>query len=138
MITIDWHPSPAHLRRWAFAVAAGTALSGALFQFVDWGVFRAGHGLGAWLWTFGLFALVTAGTGSRIGLPAYWAWMGFAWTVGTLLGVAALAVVFFGVVTPLGVAARWAGRDRLTLRRPPPDATLWSPLAATHDPRRPF
>lgn len=138
MITIDWHPSPAHLRRWALMVAAGTGMSGALFQFLDWGVFRVGHGLGIWLWAFGLFALVTAGTGSRLGLVAYWAWMGFAWTVGTALGIAALAVVFFGVVTPLAIVARWAGRDRLALRRPPPETTLWSALAATHDPHRQF
>ncbi|MFM7185940.1 MAG: hypothetical protein ACKO4Z_14400 [Planctomycetota bacterium] len=139
MITIDWHPTPSHLRRWAVTVAAGLGVSGSLFQFVDWGLFRAGHGLAPWLWGFGLFALATAGTGTRLGLPAYWAWMGFAWTVGTAIGIAALAGVFFLVVTPLGLAARLAGRDRLALRRPPPEASLWRPLpAAAHDPARQF
>lgn len=139
MITIDWHPSPAHLRRWAVTVAAGLAISGSLFQFVDWGVFRAGHALAPWLWGFGLFALVTAGTGTRLGLPAYWAWMGFVWAVGTLVGTLALAAVFFLVVTPLGLAARLAGRDRLCLRRPALEASLWCPLPATaHDPARQF
>ncbi|MFZ4637814.1 MAG: hypothetical protein ACOYMC_10440 [Pirellulales bacterium] len=139
MITIDWHPSPGHLRRWGMMVAAGLGVSGLLFQFVDWGVFRAGHAIAPWLWGFGLFALVTAGTGTRLGLPAYWAWMGFAWTVGTLIGVAALAVVFFLVVAPLGFAAWLAGRDRLMLHRPPPQESLWRPLSATaHDPGRQF
>jgi hypothetical protein len=139
MITIDWYPSPGHLRRWGVMVAAGLGVSGSLFQFVDWGVFRAGHALAPWLWGFGLVALVTAGTGTRLGLPAYWAWMGFVWTVGTLMGVAALAVVFFFVVTPLGFAAWLAGRDRLMLRRPPPQESLWRPLPATaHDPARQF
>lgn len=139
MITIDWHPTPAHLRRWAVTVAAGLGISGSLFQFVDWGVFRSGHGLAPWLWGFGLFALLTAGTGTRLGLPAYWAWMGFVWTVGTVIGTAALAAVFFLVVTPLGIAARLAGRDRLALRRPAPGASLWQPLPATaHDPARQF
>lgn len=139
MITIDWWPAPAHLRRWALMVAAGLGLSGALFQFVDWGVFRAGHGLAPWLWAFGLVALVTAGTGTRLGLPAYWAWMGFVWLVGTVIGIAALGVVFFLVVTPLGLAARLAGRDRLRLRRPPPGASLWQSLpAAAPDPARQF
>ncbi|MFM7205686.1 MAG: hypothetical protein ACKO4T_03305 [Planctomycetaceae bacterium] len=139
MITIDWHPSPQHLRRWAFAIAAGTAVSGSLFQFVDWGVFRAGHGLAPWLWGFGLVALVTAGTGTRLGLPAYWAWMGLAWTLGTVMGIAALAVVFCGVVTPLGVIARCCRRDRLGLHRPPAAASGWHPLpVAAHDPTRQF
>lgn len=139
MITIDWRPSPGHLRRWAVSVAAGLAVSGSLFRFVDWGPFRFGHGLAPWLWGFAILALVTAGTGTRVGLPAYWAWMGFVWLVGTLIGVATLAVVYFLVVTPLGLAARIAGRDRLALGRPPRDASLWQPLPATpHDPSRQF
>ena len=139
MITIDWHPSSAELRRWAVTVAAALAVSGSLFRFVDWGIFRVGHGLAPWLWGFGLVALLTAGTGTRIGLPAYWLWMSLVFLVGTAIGTLALAVVFFLVVTPLGLAARVAGRDRLGLRRPPPGASLWHPLPATpHDPARQF
>ncbi len=139
MITIDWHPSPAALRRWAVTVAAALAVSGSLFHFVDWGMFRAGHAMAPWLWGFGAVALLTAGTGTRIGLPAYWAWMAFVWMVGTTIGVVALAVAFYGVVTPLGIAARLAGRDRLSLRRPPPNQSLWHPLPpGPHDPARQF
>jgi hypothetical protein len=139
MITIDWHPSSAHLRRWAATVAAGLAVSGSLFQFVDWGVFRAGHALAPWLWGFGGFALLTAGTGTRIGLPAYWAWMGLVWAIGTTIGTLSLALVFFLVVTPLGLVARLAGRDRLGLARPPAAASNWHPLPVrAHDPSRQF
>lgn len=139
MITINWHPAPAELRRWGVTVAAALAVSGSLFQFVDWGMFRAGHGLAPWLWGFGLVALVTAGTGTRLGMPAYWLWMTFVFLVGTTIGTLTLAVVFFLVVTPLGLAARLAGRDRLGLRRPSPGATLWHPLRQVpHDPARPF
>ena len=102
-------------------------------------MFRAGHGLAPWLWGFGFFSLVTAGTGTRLGLPAYWLWMGFVFVVGTVIGTLALAVVYFIVVTPLGLAARLAGRDRLGLRRPAPGASLWQPLPApSHDPSRQF
>ena len=139
MITINWHPAPAELRRWGVTVAAALAVSGSLFQFVDWGMFRAGHGLAPWLWGFGLVALVTAGTGTRLGMPAYWLWMTFVVLVGTAIGTLALAVVFFLVVTPLGLAARLAGRDRLGLRRPSPGATLWHPMRQVpHEPARPF
>ena len=139
MITINWHPAPAELRRWGVTVAAALAVSGSLFQFVDWGMFRAGHGLAPWLWGFGLIALVTAGTGTRLGMPAYWLWMTFVFLVGTTIGTLTLAVVFFLVVTPLGLAARLADRDRLGLRRPSPGATLWHPLRQVpHEPARPF
>ena len=139
MIIIHWHPSPAELRRWALRTALALGVMGALFQFVDWGVFRTMHPMGRVLWGFGAFALVTAGTGTRIGLPAYWAWMGFVWTVGTVIGTLALAIVYFLVITPLGVAARLLGRDRLQLRVPAPGESMWKPLPRTrHDPERQF
>jgi hypothetical protein len=119
MITIHWHPSPAELRRWALRTALALGVMGALFQFVDWGVFRTMHPMGR--------------------VPAYWAWMGFVWTVGTVIGTVALAIVFFLVITPLGVAARLLGRDRLQLRVPAAGESMWKPLPHTrHDPERQF
>jgi hypothetical protein len=65
--------------------------------------------------------------------------MGFVFVVGPVIGTLALAAVYFLVVTPLGLAARLAGRDRLGLRRPAPGASLWQSLPApSHDPSRQF
>jgi len=142
VITIDWHPDRRALRRWGLTMAVAMAVVGSLFRFVDWGVFRAGQGLAPFMWGLGLAALVTAGTGSRLGRPVYLAWMGFAWLVGTVLGTAALAVVFYGVVTPMAIGARLAGRDRLDVRgdaRRDARTTRWHPLPqAPHDPARQF
>lgn len=142
MITIDWHPDRRALRTWGITMAVAMAVAGSLFRFVDWGVFRAGQGLAPFMWGFGLAALATAGTGSRLGRPVYLAWMGFAWLVGTALGTAALAVVFYGVITPMAVAARLMGRDRLDVRqdaRGERRTTRWHALPqAPHDPARQF
>ena len=116
MIEIDWNPDRRALRKWGVAMAAAMSVVGSLFHFVDWGVFRAGHGMAPFMWGFGAAALVTAGTGSRLGRPVYLAWMGFAWFAGTALGLIALAMVFYGVVTPMAIVARLAGRDRLDVR----------------------
>jgi polyferredoxin len=138
MIVIDWNPDRRALRRWGIAMAVAMAVVGSLFRFVDWGVFRAGHGMAPFLWAFGALALVTAGTGSRVGRPVYLAWMGFAWLVGTLLGTLALALVFYGVVTPLALVARAMGRDRLDVRADR-RTTRWHPVPqAAHDPERQF
>lgn len=138
MIEIHWHPSAKELQRWAFTTAAALAVMGACFRFIDWGVFAAMSGMSNVLWGFGAFALVTAGTGTRVGLPAYWLWMGFVWTVGTLLGTLALGVVFYLVVTPLALGGRLVGRDRLALR-PGAGASMWRPLPRDpHDPKRQF
>lgn len=138
MIEIHWHPTPKELRRWACMTAAALAVMGACFRFIDWGVFATMSGMSSVLWSFAVFALVTAGTGTRIGMPAYWLWMGFVWAIGTLLGTLALGVVFFGVVTPLALCARITGRDRLALR-PHRGASMWRELPRTpHDPARQF
>ena len=142
MIAIDWNPDRRALRRWGITMAIAMGVAGSLFRFVDWGVFRAGHGLAPFMWGFGLVALVTAGTGSRLGRPVYLAWMGFAWLVGTALGTLALAAVFYGVVTPMAIIARLMGRDRLDVRGRAggaSPATRWHPLPQSpHDPARQF
>ncbi|HVX63505.1 MAG TPA: hypothetical protein VHC19_22985 [Pirellulales bacterium] len=58
--------------------------------------------------------------------------------LGWLLSRFSLALVFYLVVTPLGVGSRWAGRDRLSLRRKSNEQANWIPLSQTHDVRRYF
>jgi hypothetical protein len=139
MTKINWHPSPREMRVWAAVVAATLGAVGSLFYFADWGIFSGGQGFARFLWCFGAFAFLTGITGTRFGLPAYWLWMGFVWTVSWIITHVALAAIFFLVVTPLAVTARLIGRDRLQLRRRAAD-TYWQSLesARGHNPERQF
>jgi hypothetical protein len=139
MITIHWHPTPSELRRWAFLTAGVLAVMGSLFHFVDLAFFERLRGMALVLWGFGAFALVTAGTGTRIGMPAYWMWMGFVLVVGTVIGTVALAIVYYLVVVPTAAVARLRGRDRLALRASR-GGSMWRPVAngGRHDPERQF
>ena len=138
MVHVNWSPTPHELRRWAFTLAPVLAAVGLLMRYALAGFFPAGHSMAPFMWGFAAVALATAGTGTRAGLPAYWAWMAFTWAVGTAAGTVALGAVFFLVITPLGLVARLAGRDRLRLRDPG-SASGWVPLpAAPHDPERQF
>lgn len=139
MIRINWHPSPKEMRQWALVLSVALGAVGALFYFVDWGIFAGGRGLAKFLWAFGAFAFLTGMTGTKVGLPAYWAWMGFVFVISSIIGYTALAAVFFLVVTPLAGLARLLGRDRLQLRGPEA-ASYWHSLKAVgqHDPERPF
>ena len=138
LIIVNWKPNSNELRRWAVMTSVALACVGSLFYFVNWGVFAKAHGLAPILWGFGAFALLTAGTGTRIGLPAYWMWMTFVWIMGTLIGTVALAIVFFLVVTPLGLLARVMGRDKLLVRNSAAPS-MWKPLPSKpHDPLRQF
>jgi hypothetical protein len=65
-------------------------------------------------------------------------WMTFVWIMGTLIGTVALAIVFFLVVTPLGLLARVMGRDKLLVRNSAAPS-MWKPLPSKpHDPLRQF
>jgi len=119
MTRIDWNPTPKGLRRWAVTMLAGTAVAGCVLEFL------LGQPLPARVvWGFGAAAFVTGITGTRAARPVYLAWMGLVWVVSGVLNFFALSVVFFLVVTPIGLAARLSGRDRLMLRRPEP-GSLW-------------
>jgi hypothetical protein len=127
------------MRQWALIMAPALGLVGALFYFVDWGIFAGGQGLATFLWSFGALAFVTGITGTKLGLPAYRLWMGFVYVISALLTYSSLTLVYFGVVTPLAWLARLLGRDRLQLRvrnRP----TYWHAIDPTraHDPERQF
>lgn len=139
MITIHWHPTPSELRRWAVLTAVALAAVGSLFYFVDLAFFSRARGMAFVLWGFGAFALATAGTGTRLGLPAYWLWMGFVLVVGTAIGTIALGATYYLVVVPTALVARVLGRDRLQLRDPR-GASMWRPIASggRHDPERQF
>lgn len=139
MTKINWHPSPRELRQWAIVIGPVLGAVGSLFYFVDWGVFSGGSGFAKCLWSFGALALVTGVTGTKIGLPFYWAWMGFVYVVSSIIGYVALTLVYFLVVSPLALLARMLGRDRLQLRSRGA-SSYWHPLGLTrpHNPERQF
>ena len=83
-----------------------------------WQWFGRGHH------TLAVVYATLAGTFGPIGLvapavmrPIYIAWLVAAFPIGWLVSRILLAVLFFGVVTPLAAWFRWRGRDVLTLRR---------------------
>lgn len=139
MTKINWHPSPREMRVWAALLAAALGVVGTLFYFGHWGIFSGGRGFACFLWGFGAFVFLTGMTGSKLGLPAYWLWMGFIWTVSWVITHLALAATFFFVVTPLGLFARVIGRDRLQLSRRSAQS-YWHSLksAPAHNPERQF
>jgi hypothetical protein len=127
------------MRQWALIVAPALGLVGALFYFVDWGIFSGGQGFAKFLWSFGAFAFLTGITGTKLGLPAYWAWMGFVFVVSWVITHVSLGLVYFLVVTPLGLVGRMIGRDKLQLRARH-QTTYWHSLARSspHNPERQF
>ena len=117
-------PSPSDLRWFGVIVATFFGLLGALIGW--WGGGTASRIL--WGVGLGLAALYYALPPLR--LPLYLGWMRavapIAWVVTHLV----LALIFYGLITPIGAIMRLFGRDRLHRDFDPAVESYWS----AHDP----
>jgi hypothetical protein len=116
---------------------------------------------GLWLFFFGALAcwhgfhLGQVGVGLALGLlatvvgvvgmvwpqairPIFVGWMVAAFPIGWLVSHVTLAMLFYGLFTPVGWVFRWMGRDALRLRPQPSLESYWQPKPAATDVRQYF
>jgi hypothetical protein len=70
--------------------------------------------------------------------PLYLGWMHLVSPIGWLVSHAMLGLVYFGVISPIGVAMRLFGRDKLERRLVPSAASYWTQRPREIDPSRYF
>jgi hypothetical protein len=70
--------------------------------------------------------------------PIYVGWMVLAFPIGWTVSQAILAVMYYGLFTPIGLLFRLIGRDPLHRARRPELETYWSPKPTPASPRRYF
>ncbi len=70
--------------------------------------------------------------------PLYVSWMVLAFPIGWTISQFILALMFYGLFTPIGLVFRLIGRDPLHRVRQPGMESYWSPKATPADPRRYF
>lgn len=124
-------PSPQQLRWFGlllllFCVAVG-ALLGARLASLELAAGLAGLGLA-------LAALYYAVRPLR--LPMYLAWMRVTRPLGAAFSVLLLGVIYFLVVTPIGLVARLFGRDELGRRFDPAATSYWRRHSRSAEPGR--
>jgi hypothetical protein len=87
-----------------------------------------------------LFALVVGLVGvarPQLIRPIYVGWMVLTFPIGWTVSQLMLAVLYYGLFTPIGLLFRLFGRDPLQLRQPATE-TYWSAKSTPADPRRYF
>ena len=116
---------------------------------VLWMIFFGGLALFQWLAAENATAAIVLGALAMawgpIGLiepawirPIFIGSMIVAFPIGWLISKLLLAVLFYGLFTPLGVTFRLGGRDACLLRRPDNRPTYWTPKKMPTDPRAYF
>jgi hypothetical protein len=131
LVAVNWNPSRSFLRQ--FGCAGGLLLLG-------WGLalyFRRGWSAGEGVLAAAAFGLLL---GSAICPRALlYPYLGLTLAtapVGWVVGQAFLALMFYGVFTPLALVFRLMGRDALRLRLDPRATTYWTARPAPRDPRQ--
>lgn len=134
LIEINWNPTRKMLKDFGLiGLIACPILAGIFYWLAHWSI---GACLVLTVIGIVLFAI------SRLSLSlTRWIFIGltvFGAPIGMVVGVIVLGIIFFGLLTPLGLAFRLAGRDPLRLRRDPNRTTNWQPHTQTQDLKRYF
>jgi hypothetical protein len=85
------------------------------------------HGAGVRWWPMGvaLAFLIAALVRPRVLAPLNRLWFGFGLLLGKVMAPVAMAILFYGVVSPIGFLMRLTGKDVLRLRPQPAETTYW-------------
>ena len=133
IIEINWRPTNRDLRLFAVVQLVAAAVCAWLLHR------RLGWDAAA----IGLLGVSLAGTAAglvwpHVLRPLFVLWMVAAFPVGWVMSHLMLAIVYYGVVTPIGFALRWRGRDALQIKPRPKAETYWSVRPAAPEPTRYF
>ncbi len=133
MISIDWNPTRQTLRTFAGGLCG---LAVAYAGWLLWQQRLEGVRAGACL-VMGLLGV--AGIVAPNCLRwLYVGWMVLVFPIGWVVFQTMLAILYFGVFTPIGWLMRLLGRDPLQLRPTPNATSYWIPHAISDDPKKHF
>jgi cellobiose-specific phosphotransferase system component IIC len=120
LIEINWKPSRRDL--YVFAIAqliAATLVAWALHRRWDFDAAAVG------LLAVSALVMVVGFAAPHALRPLFVAWMVAAFPVGWLMSHVLIGIVYYGVVTPIGLILRLRGRDSLQLRSKTEAPSFW-------------
>lgn len=130
MLEINWHPSSRELRVFAALLTAALVVAG-------WLVPPGGITQAVFIAIAVLVAVIGAARPQWL-RPAYLAWMLAGFPIGWLLSHLVLLLVYYLLMTPLGLLRRLMGHDPLARRFDRAATTYWQPRRDDSDPFRQF
>jgi len=120
VIEMNWRPSDRELRVFAAVqLLVASVAAWLLYRRLGWDAAAIG------LMTASLAGTVAGLASPQLLRPLFVVWMLAAFPLGWVMSHLLLASVYYGVVTPIGLALRLSGRDPLGLKRQPDATTFW-------------
>ncbi|MFW5870177.1 MAG: SxtJ family membrane protein [Candidatus Sumerlaeota bacterium] len=120
LFNIDWNPTRRQLRTFGLTLFVMFPLAGAFFaargESFSWAVFIAAAAIGC-LVELSVLAF------EPLARLLYKAWMGLALVLGYVVGPVVISIIYYLVITPIGLALRLTGKDPMQRRRP--EGSCW-------------
>lgn len=134
LIEKNREPSANELRWFGLLMLAFFALLGWLFGYGD-----GGPGIVAWvLWSIGLLVCATYYAVAPARRLMYLAWMAVVYPIGWVVSHVVLAIAWYLVMTPIGLAMRLGGYDPLRRSFDPHARSYWADHVPPTDTERYF
>jgi len=133
IMDVNWNPSRKELKAFSLLLIV-------FFAIVAWLAHRKGASIEtAWMIASGGAVVGVAGLFSPAFIRVvYVIWMTAVFPIGFVVSNVVLAIVFYGVVSPIGLLAKLTGRNALQLGFDRDAKTYWNPRQQIKDPRRYF
>lgn len=122
-------PRGGELRKQGLVLGAVLALLGC------WLWFSGAPAWGPWLLALGLLLITVAVARPALLTPVLRLWMALAFLLGQIVSRILLTGVYYGLITPLGLAMRLAGKDLLDRKLGDRQSYWHETDVASHDPR---
>ena len=134
---VNWNPDSAERRKFARSLIIGFPCIAVVLLLAGWlktGTLRLQPPLmvGGIGFAIGLLLLVLP----QIARPFYVLWYGFACAIGLVVGNILLAVVFYILITVVGIAMRVFGKGSIGKRLDKKATTYWKDARPATDPQR--
>lgn len=123
MVTIDWKPDDVAIRVFARTLMIGFTLIAWVVWYFQGGLAQSREagvmvwGILPYLWGIPLVLGTLSWLFPAFGRLVYKPWMGIAFVMGTIVSSLILSLVYYLVVTPIGLFMRLRGHDPLRLKR---------------------
>ena len=141
LMEINWSPNRRQLRGFgvicvvAFAaLGAWVFFNGSIFTITVSG--RTGAHLGYVLWGLAAMCGCLSMSAPATLRPLYVGLTAVSLPIGYVVSHVVMAILFFGILTPIGLVFRLMGRDPLCRRFDPDSQTCWTPQSPVTDVKR--